>query len=97
MSGPTLDELLAPALAAYGEELNRHDRITPGVTEVEGMFGPLRAFTGRCSCGWETKRAHVGERGRAVANRAAGLHVTKAGKRAVKAYDAAASAAIEAR
>lgn len=76
-----LTEALRAPLDAYGDELAKHRRIAPDERVVDGRI----LSRGACACGWRARRELAS---RAVANRAAGLHVSAAERRASKAYDA---------
>lgn len=85
-----LDELIAPALDAYGDELARH-RIVDLVTVAAEQTGPSydrkpgHRYVGACGCGWTGDRSY---RDRGTANRSAGLHRSAAEKRASRVYAA---------
>ena len=58
-----------------------HQRQAPVLIDGDG-------WVGSCRCGWRSNRVRKGDRGRAIANRSAGLHVSAAWKRHARAVAA---------
>lgn len=69
----TLEQVITPALDAYGEALAEH-----------GHTGYSHGETSRCVCGWAPRESMQTKSKR----RAVGIHIAAAEKKAEKAYSA---------
>lgn len=88
-----LEELIAPALEAYGKALDEHGHASALARFDSGelTLDEALALPPACRCGWTATRETI-----RAPRRAVGIHIAAARKRASKAYDVEVARLIEA-